>query len=139
MDLFAELVDRSWFPPDSFCLLGLQTRRRSGALGEQERPGPIQAVNWFPSSWTDLQTFVQQIRSFSRELISSQRSSGCSLRRTTAERQLVSYLLHRSCERLDLLFQFLHFAVLFQKLVNQHPVHRFIADGLHFSVLITNY
>ena len=32
--------------------------------------------------------------------------------------------------------QFLHLAVLLQKLIEQHRVHRFVADGLWFSLLV---
>ncbi len=36
-------------------------------------------------------------------------------------------------------FLFLHFAVLFEKLVEQHGVHRFVADGVNLALGIASH
>ena len=39
----------------------------------------------------------------------------------------------------DLCFQFLHFAMLFEKLVEQHRVHRLVAHGINLPFGVASY
>ena len=55
-------------------------------------------------------------------------------------------LFHRCYEFLDfslllgvVRFQFLHFAMLFEKFVKQHRVHLVVADAVGFSFLVAHY
>ena len=61
----------------------------------------------------------------------------CLLFKTRSER-LYCFLLLRD-RGLEVLVQLLNLAVFFEKLVKQHRVHRFIADGVDFAVLVAHH
>jgi hypothetical protein len=59
--------------------------------------------------------------------------------------KLVAHLLDLGCLRFEGClklrngcFQFLHLAMLLQELIEQHRVHRFIADGVGPALLVTS-
>src|SRR4026207_1624347 len=49
-----------------------------------------------------------------------------------------SHLPQAGGEGRDLLFQLLHFAVLFQELIEQHRIDRFVTNGIDFAILVTS-
>src|SRR5205823_5171856 len=68
------------------------------------------------------------------------------LRCRFARFKLCVHLLEAHSKRFNLLllthrirFQFLYFAVLFEELVEQHRVHRFVAHSVRFALLVTSY
>ena len=65
------------------------------------------------------------------------------MRRSFAHLQLFTYRLKAESDSLALFllprgvdFQLLNFLVLSKKLIEQHRVHRFVANGLEFAILI---
>ena len=63
-----------------------------------------------------------------------------------AQFKLRAHLLQARSKRVNLLlllrcigFHFLNFAVLFQKLIEQHRVHRFIANGVWLALLVASH
>src|SRR6266498_1010781 len=69
-----------------------------------------------------------------------------SLGRRSIQFNLRAHLLQTSGKNLNLLFllrdrrfQFLHSLMLFEEFVQQHRVHRVVAHGVNFTVLVTHY
>ena len=68
------------------------------------------------------------------------------MRRRFARFELCAHLLKTGSERLDLLllfhdncFQLFHFAMFFEKLIEQHRVHHFVAYAFHLAFVIAIY
>jgi len=64
---------------------------------------------------------------------------GCHLRRRVAHLNLGAHFLQASSKLFNLFLQLLHFAVLFEKLIEQHRIYLIVTNAVRLSFFVAHY